>query len=45
MVILLEALVQAVSGGKTTARSGRVTHAVVILAPFLILAVAYFVSR
>lgn len=45
MVVWLEALVQAVSGGKTAAHSGRVTQAVASLAPFLILAVAYLVSR
>lgn len=45
MAVLLEALVQAVAGRKTAVRSGRVTRATVMLAPFLILTVVYLLSR
>jgi hypothetical protein len=45
MAVLLEALIQAVAGQKSALESGQATRAAVVLAPFLILSVVYFVSR
>lgn len=45
MAVLLEALVQAIAGRKTAARSGRVTRAAATLTPFVILGVVYLMIR